>query len=157
MDRYHAVEVNSVADALARVVAHAPVDGGQRVVFDQLSPGRFGPPRGDAGQPGLDVLPWIVGLTVLDACRDAANRWLFTEAGEAWSGVKDVYVAAASNPTHYVDVTDTIDRGVASLCEHRAYIDGLGGEFDPDQFIRGISEFEGECQYAVTFQRYAVS
>ena len=102
----------------------------------------------------------VVGLTVLDACRDAANRWLFPELGEAWSGVHQVYVAAASDPTHYVDVTDTLDVGVASLREHRAYIAGLGGEFDPNEFIRsicGVGGLAAGCDYAVTFQRFLVS
>jgi LmbE family N-acetylglucosaminyl deacetylase len=101
-----------------------------------------------------------VGLTVLDACRDAANRWLFPELGAAWSGVQYVYVAAASSPTHYVDVSGTLDLGVASLREHGAYIAGLGGEFDPDEFIRSVCGFGGQaagCQYAVTFQRFQVS
>jgi LmbE family N-acetylglucosaminyl deacetylase len=102
----------------------------------------------------------VVGLTVLDACRDAANRWLFPELGAAWPGVQHVYVAASPNPTHYVDVSDTVDRGVASLSEHRAYIAGLGGEFDVDEFIRGICGSGGlaaGCEYAVTFQRYQVN
>jgi LmbE family N-acetylglucosaminyl deacetylase len=102
----------------------------------------------------------VVGLTVLDACRDAANRWLFADLGDAWSGVQHVYVAASPNPTHYVDVSDTVERGVASLCEHRAYIAGLGGEFDVDEFIRNISASGGlaaGCEYAVTFQRYQVN
>jgi LmbE family N-acetylglucosaminyl deacetylase len=68
-----------------------------------------------------------VGLATLDACRDAANSWLFPDAGPAWPGVKSMYVAATANPTHFVDVTDTIDAGVASLREHKAYLDGLGG------------------------------
>ena len=29
-----------------------------------------------------------VGLAVLDACRDAANPWVFPEAGPAWDGIK---------------------------------------------------------------------
>src|SRR5258708_818395 len=33
-----------------------------------------------------------VGLATLDACRDAANRWLWTDQAEPWSGIKDVYV-----------------------------------------------------------------
>lgn len=99
------------------------------------------------------------GLAVLDACRDAANRWLFPDAGEPWPGIKHVYVAGAARPTHFVDVTATIDSGVASLREHRAYIDGLGREFDPDQFIRDNCGFGGMasgCDYAVLFQRYTV-
>ncbi|HML01332.1 MAG TPA: PIG-L family deacetylase, partial [Acidimicrobiales bacterium] len=46
-----------------------------------------------------------VGLDALDACRDAANEWMFPEAGPAWTGIKGLYVAGASSPTHYVDVS----------------------------------------------------
>jgi LmbE family N-acetylglucosaminyl deacetylase len=99
------------------------------------------------------------GLAVLDACRDSANRWLFSEAGQPWSGIRHVYVAGASNPTHFVDVSSTLDAGVASLREHRAYIDGLGREFDPDDFLRNLAGFAGMaagCDYAVTFRRFTV-
>jgi LmbE family N-acetylglucosaminyl deacetylase len=98
-----------------------------------------------------------VGLATLDACRDAANSWLFPEAGAAWNGVTAIYVAGSANPTHYVDVTDTIDVGVASLREHKAYLDGLGGEFDPDEFLRNMAGFIGlgaGCEYAVGLRRY---
>ena len=98
-----------------------------------------------------------VGLATLDVCRDAANRWVFPEAGEPWSGVTAVYVNAAPDPTHYVDVAESIDRGVASLREHKAYIDGLGGDFDPDAFLRDSAKGAGEevgCGHAVTFRRY---
>jgi len=98
-----------------------------------------------------------VGLATLDACRDAANSWLFPDAGAAWHGVKWMYVAATANPTHFVDVTDTIDAGVASLREHKAYLDGLGGDFDPDDFLRKMAGFVGlaaGCEYAVGLHRY---
>ena len=61
----------------------------------------------------------------------------------AWHGIRDAYVAAAGNPTHFVDVTGTIDAGVASLREHRAYIEGLGGDFDPDEFLRNMAGYVG--------------
>jgi len=99
------------------------------------------------------------GLAVLDACRDAANRWVFSEAGEPWSGIRHVYVAGASAPTHFVDVSATLDAGVASLREQNAYLDGLGREFNPDDFLRNLAEFAGMtagCEYAVTFQRFVV-
>jgi len=98
-----------------------------------------------------------VGLTTLDACRDAANRWMFTDLGDPWQGISVVYVAGASAPTHFVDVTDTIDAGVASLREHQAYIDGLGTDFDPDEFLRSIAGFGGMaagCEYAVVLQAF---
>jgi LmbE family N-acetylglucosaminyl deacetylase len=97
-----------------------------------------------------------VGLAVLDACRDAANEWVFAEAGPMWTGIRDAYVGTG-DPTHFVDVTSTIDAGIASLREHRAYIDGLGGDFDPDEFLRNMAGFVGlaaGCEYAVGFRRY---
>lgn len=98
-----------------------------------------------------------VGLAVLDACRDAANEWVFAESGPAWKGIRDAYVAGTGNPTHFADVTATIDAGVASLREHQAYIDGLGGDFDPDEFLRNMAGYVGlgaGCDYAVGFRRY---
>jgi LmbE family N-acetylglucosaminyl deacetylase len=98
-----------------------------------------------------------VGLAVLDACRDAANEWVFPEAGPRCAGLRDAYVASVGNPTHYVDVTASIDAGIASLREHRAYLDGLGGDFDPDEFLRNMAGYVGlgaGCEYAVAFRRY---
>jgi LmbE family N-acetylglucosaminyl deacetylase len=98
------------------------------------------------------------GISVLDACRDAANRWLFTGGGEPWAGIRHIYVCGAATPTHFVDVTATIDAGVASLRQHKAYIDGLGREFDPDEFLRNMAGFAGMaagCEYAVNFQRFS--
>jgi len=97
-----------------------------------------------------------LGLATLDACRDAANRWLYPELGDGWKGVQAAYVAAAEEPTHYVDVTETIDVGIASLREHRAYLEGLGGEFDPDDFLRNNAQSAGKtagCDLAVLFRQ----
>ena len=101
----------------------------------------------------------VTGLTVLDACRDAANRWIYTDAGDPWSGIRYVYVAGANEATHFVDIGATIDRGVASLRQHRAYIEGLGTDFDPDEFLRSMAEYAAvatEYKYAATFRRYTV-
>jgi LmbE family N-acetylglucosaminyl deacetylase len=98
-----------------------------------------------------------VGLAVLDACRDAANEWVFPEAGPRCTGLRDAYVASAGDPTHYADVAATIDAGIASLREHRAYLDGLGRDFDPDEFLRNMAGYVGlgaGCEYAVAFHRY---
>jgi LmbE family N-acetylglucosaminyl deacetylase len=124
-----------------------------------------------------------VGLAVLDACRDAANEWVFPEAGSPCTGIRDAYVASVGawvfamagpacktirdayvagtgNPTHFADVTETIEAGVASLREHRAYIEGLGGDFDPDEFLKKMAGYVGlgaGCEYAVGFRRYPMS
>ena len=100
-----------------------------------------------------------VGLATLDAARDAGNRWIFPElldeGLEPWNGVKMVCVGGSPNRTHAVDVTDFIEKGVASLEEHRVYIENLGRSFDPDTFLRMNLNAIGEqfgCDYAVAFE-----
>ena len=96
-----------------------------------------------------------VGRAAIDAVRDAANRWLFPEAGEPWTGVKQVLVLASPLSGHAVDVEGSFDRGVASLREHRVYLDGLGYDMDPDAFLRGNAATTGEIcgeRYAVDFE-----
>ena len=54
-------------------------------------------------------------------------------------------------------MTATMDAGVASLREHKVYIEGLGREFDPETFLKDMAGFAGlgaGCEYAVTFRRY---
>ncbi|MET0133961.1 MAG: PIG-L deacetylase family protein [Kibdelosporangium sp.] len=68
-----------------------------------------------------------VGLALLDAAGDAGNRWIFPELGlEPWGGVRWAAVNGSAAATHAVDVTATLDRGIASLQAHRAYLEGLG-------------------------------
>lgn len=92
----------------------------------------------------------VVGLAALDAARDAGNRWVFpellAEGLEPWGGVRFALVAASPFASHAVPVTDTIDRGVASLLAHRAYLEGLGPSSmsDPDAFLRQNAERSGE-------------
>jgi LmbE family N-acetylglucosaminyl deacetylase len=90
-----------------------------------------------------------VGRAVLDAVRDAGNRWVFpeqvSEGLEPWSGVKEVWVFGSPLSSHGVDTTDTFDVGVESLEAHRAYIDGLGWEnFDAREFLEGTSRATGQ-------------
>lgn len=87
----------------------------------------------------------VVGQAAIDAVRDAANRWLFPERGEPWSGVRWVAVAASPRSSHAVETSDSFDRGVASLAAHRAYLDALGGPMaDPDPFLRAMAEATAE-------------
>ncbi|CAM4192751.1 PIG-L deacetylase family protein [Kibdelosporangium persicum] len=88
-----------------------------------------------------------VGEAVLDAVGDAGNRWIFTDLDlEPWSGVRWVAVAGSSQATHAVDVESSLDRGVASLEAHRAYLEGLGpGPMsEPDTFLRDVARQAGE-------------
>jgi LmbE family N-acetylglucosaminyl deacetylase len=98
-----------------------------------------------------------VGLAALDAARDAGNRWVFTDAGEPWPGARRVAMGGSPTPTHFVDLGDAIETGIASLREHAAYLAGLGTDFDPDSFLRGNARAAGEqagCEYATTFQLF---
>ncbi|KAB8168769.1 PIG-L family deacetylase [Streptomyces sp. 3MP-14] len=84
-----------------------------------------------------------VGRAVLDAAGDAGNRWIFPdqlgEGGlEPWDGVRWVAVAASPRPTHAQPLSDAaLERGIASLVEHGAYVTGLG-EADPAAYAREL-------------------
>ena len=100
-----------------------------------------------------------VGLAVLDAARDAGNRWIFSElleeGLEPWGEVKMVCVSGSPRPTHAVDVSSSIDKGIASLKAHQAYIENLEGNFDPETFLRENASETGKrvgCPYAVSFE-----
>ena len=95
------------------------------------------------------------GRAVLDAVRDAGNRWIFADqlvdGLEPWGGVREVWASGSPLATHGVDTTDTFDAGVASLEAHGAYIDGLGWEsFDAREFLEGTSRPTG-ARMGVTF------
>ncbi len=100
-----------------------------------------------------------VGLAVLDAARDAGNRWIFPEllkeGLEPWGKVRMVLIAASPQPTHAVDVTAFLSRGIASLEKHRIYIDNLPVRIEPASFLRGFAIEAGKmsgCEYAVAFE-----
>jgi len=101
-----------------------------------------------------------VGKAVLDAVRDAGNRWIFSEQLdgdlEPWGGVTEVWAAGSPEATHGVDTTDTFAAGVASLQAHAAYIDGLGWEgWDPAEFLEGFARQAGQrlgVAFATTFE-----
>ena len=124
--------------AIARVVRlHRP---------EIVITGNFRDTWGGAGLNQADHI--AVGRAVLDAVRDAGNRWVFADqlvgGLEAWSGVREVWAAGSPQAEHGVDTTATFERGVASLVAHRAYIDGLGWEhFDPEEFLEGMARPTG--------------
>ena len=97
-----------------------------------------------------------VGRALLDAVRDAANPWIFPEAGTAWGGVR--FAAFNSSPvaTHAVDVTGYLDRGVESLRCHQLYLANLGpGGADPGDSLRSSAASAGErlgVLHAVAFE-----
>ncbi|MFG3230813.1 PIG-L deacetylase family protein [Streptomyces antibioticus] len=92
-----------------------------------------------------------VGRATLDAAGDAGNRWIFPELADQglapWNGVRWVAVAGSTTPTHAVDATAGLDRAIASLLEHRTYIEALTNE-DPEtyarNFLTGVASSVGE-------------
>jgi LmbE family N-acetylglucosaminyl deacetylase len=68
--------------------------------------------------------------SALDAVADAANEWIFPDLpGEPWRGVE--YIAVQAMPweaEHVVDVTEGVERAVASLTEHRRYLEALSSD-----------------------------
>ena len=85
---------------------------------------------------------------VMDGARDAGNRWIFPELLEEgldpWSGVRMVLLSGSPMPTHAVDVTDFLEKGIASLQEHKAYIENLAQGFDPVSFLSNSAETNGK-------------
>jgi LmbE family N-acetylglucosaminyl deacetylase len=70
----------------------------------------------------------------------AGNRWIFPELLDEglkpWPGVRYICFAGAQQPTHGVDVTGYLDRGIALLQAHATYLKGLGAAaFDPAEFL----------------------
>lgn len=105
------------------------------------------------------------GRAVLDAVRDAGNRWVFAdqlaEGLEPWGGVTQVWAPGSPDAAHGVDVSDTFDRGVASLRAHEVYLRGLGsGSLDPEEFLEGVARQVGSrlgCRYGVAFEAFRLA
>jgi LmbE family N-acetylglucosaminyl deacetylase len=107
-----------------------------------------------------------VGLAVLDAARDAGNRWIFPElldeGLEPWGGVRFVGYAGADRPTHGVDVTgEPLQRGIASLAAHAEYTKGLGVSGpEPGPFLTWMANMSGRqmgVEAAVLFDLHTLS
>lgn len=81
----------------------------------------------------------VLGLAVLDACRDAGNRWIFPELADEGlepCQVRLVALAGSPEPTHGVAVgVKHVEAGVRSLEAHAEYLKGLGGGMDPEAFL----------------------
>lgn len=100
-----------------------------------------------------------VGLAVLDAAKDAGNRWIHPElleqGLEPHAGVRSILVMGSTEPTHAVDVSDHLEAGIASLRAHAAYLAGLGRAFDPAEFLQEMTAVPGReigVRHAVAFE-----
>lgn len=98
----------------------------------------------------------VVGRNLLDAVRDAANPWIFPDAGAPWGGVRFVAFNASPQSTHAVDITDHLAAGVASLACHASYLEGLGETAaDAEERLRSAAEAAGPrigVRLATTFE-----
>ena len=101
------------------------------------------------------------GAAALDAIGDAGNRWIFPGVGGDPHSAKRALVFGSPAATHAIDVTSVMDRAVASLAEHRAYLEGLGAEHpmgDPESvrvFLEQTGQrFRGEGA-AVSFELFS--
>jgi LmbE family N-acetylglucosaminyl deacetylase len=103
----------------------------------------------------------VAGLAAVDALRDAGNRWVFPElleeGLEPWS-TRWLLVAGDSRPTHGVDVSGAaLERGIASLEAHAAYLAGIPGHPTPRQMLTGITAMQGRAigaSHAVLFRAF---
>ncbi|MGW1995015.1 PIG-L deacetylase family protein [Embleya sp. NPDC001921] len=102
-----------------------------------------------------------VGRAVVDAVRDAGNRWVFrellAEGHEPWGGVREVWAGGSPQSRHAVDTTEDFALGVASLQAHAAYLAGLGqGQMaDAGEFLEGMGRAAGSrlgTRFAAAFE-----
>ncbi len=89
------------------------------------------------------------GRALVDAVRDAGNRWVFRElldeGLEPWGGVAAVYSAGSPEASHGVDISETFEKGIESLRAHEVYLAGLGGGpmSDPSEFLESFARATG--------------
>ncbi len=99
-----------------------------------------------------------LGTALLDAVADAGNRWIFPGEGGDAHKTSRVLVTGSPWSRHAIDVSDTLDLAIASLSEHRTYLEGLGDHpmADPE-FLRwtlGAAGTNIDCDAAVGFELF---
>lgn len=115
---------------------------------------------------GATEVPWgidhadhrAVGLATVDAVRDAGNRWVFPELVHEedlspWAVSWHLLTGVA--PTHYVPVSPQgVERAVASLEAHAAYLADLPWHPAPRDFVPDVLASQGQpdgVDHAVSF------
>ncbi|MFH5229778.1 PIG-L deacetylase family protein [Antrihabitans spumae] len=101
----------------------------------------------------------LLGLATLDAAADAGNEWIFPDLADLDPWTARWVAVMAPNGSHAVDVTDTVEQAVASLCEHRRYLEALSDEPVEVQARKQIEMVTGpiegfEAERAVCFELY---
>lgn len=109
------------------------------------------------GMPGWNHVDHRnIGIALLDAVRDAANPWVFTDRGEAWEGVRFAAFGGSPESTHWVDTTASHAAGVESLAEHSTYLDHVDDTPGATQeWLSNMAAEQGKrfgVGYATTFE-----
>ena len=84
-----------------------------------------------------------VGLRALDACRDAANEWVFRDVGLPRATIKDAYVVGTKIPATSPTSRRQSTSGWRRCGSMGRTSTGLGGDFDPDEFLRNMAGYVG--------------
>jgi LmbE family N-acetylglucosaminyl deacetylase len=85
-----------------------------------------------------------LGQAAIDAIGDAGNEWIVP--GDRYDGVRRV-LEFGVDPTHRVDVTDDLERAIASLACHREYLAALSDtpvEEQAETIIRSSLLWDGD-------------
>jgi LmbE family N-acetylglucosaminyl deacetylase len=100
-----------------------------------------------------------VGLAALEAVGDAANRWIFPDIPFEKHSAQRALVCGSPDARHAIELDAShVDRAIASLREHKAYLEGLGDHpmADPE-FVRMFVETAGSragVQYALSVESF---
>lgn len=102
----------------------------------------------------------VLGAALVDAVRDAANRWVFPELADEglapWTGVRYAAFSGSPRASHYAPFTaEQLETGMASLDAHEVYMAALGDGFDHRAMLRQLAADTGaRCgtDYAVAFE-----
>lgn len=105
-----------------------------------------------------EMVPWglnqadhrVAGLATVDAARDADNPWVHRELETeeilpAW-GASRLVIHGSAEPDHAIELNaENVERAVASLHCHEAYLAALPGHPDPREMITGLTRAGGEA------------
>lgn len=102
---------------------------------------------------------WAFGGSNTDDHRSTGRAVLECARERDFPRLRWIAISDSPEIDHAVDVTGTIDTGLAALREHRAYLDALGGEQWSVDHVLGNAERAGRLcgtTYAVAFELRAV-
>ncbi len=121
----------------------------------------------DSFGPGmLNMADHIVtGRAVVDAARDAGNRWVFRdlldEGLEPWNKVRMVLASGSPEATHAVDIDGFFEAGIASLKAHEAYLAAFGEDTGQvEEMLEGFARMAGSrigVKLATSFEAYPIN